>query len=340
MITRFRQLATLRITHAYDGGVSRDVDFAIPEETAAALRRGRMLSRVSGGVLCFLYEADAAGQPVVAAAGATLRVGLRPANPSFRNITDPAALPAAGIAYWRNRTVATDLDPMEAREPVGRVFSHALSDPARPVTVTVEDDAAHVLRSETVTAAQGRPAVSFELAGVDPGPLTVREVYPSGPPRTTRYLLHPELAREGLLGAVELAVPASFYTSPSPPAFEIALAARRETLRYYLVVTNYTVADFNQLNVDDTGFAEEQRPKIHFTKVPAGAFGPGELSTSVLGGGPGAQFVLFRSAAPVARQQRARRKIQLLRHNELLVEHLPQPRAEQPDANLILHIAR
>ena len=340
MMIQFRTLATLRITHAYHGGISRDVELAITEETAAVLRRGRMLARISGGVLHFLYEADDAGQRLVSAAGATLRIGLKLANPSFLNVTDPAALPPAGIAFWRNRTAPAALDAMEARALVGYIFEHPLADPARPVTVTVEDDGAHVLRSETVTAAQGRPAVSIDLTGVAAGPFTVREVYPSGPPRTTRYLLHPELARGSLIGVVELAVPEAFYTSPTPPAFEIAFTARSETLRYYLVVTNYSDFDFDRLAVTDAGFTEEGRPKIEFDKVLAGAFGPGELPTSVLGGEASARFVLFRSHAPVSRRERARRRIQLARHTDILVEHLPPPRAEQADANLIIHIAR
>jgi hypothetical protein len=137
---------------------------------------------------------------------------------------------------------------------------------------------------------------------------------------------------------VELAVANAFYTSP--PAFEIAFAARSDTLRYYLVVTNYSDFDFDRLRVVDNGWIEEQRPKIEFTRVFAGAFGPDELPTSVLGGDAGARFVLFRSNALVSRRERARRKIQLFRHTDILVEHLPQPRAERADANLIIHVAR
>jgi hypothetical protein len=340
MMIQFRQLATLRVTHAYSGGVARDVGLAIPEETAAGLRRGRMVAKVSDGVLYLLYEADDTGQRLVSAAGVTLRVGLTLESPAFRNVTDPASLPAAGIAFWRNRTTATALDAMEPRELVGHIFSHALSRADRPVTVTVEDDSARVLRSETVTAAQGLSTVSLDLTGADPGPLTVREAYLAGPAHLQNYLLHPELARENLIGVVDLTIPESFYTSPSPPAFEVAFVARSETLCYYLVVANYSDADFNRLIVNDAGFGDDGRPRIEFDKVPAGSFGPDELPTSVLGGDPSSQFVLFKSQALVTRQEPARRKIQLARNGDILIEHLPQPGAEQVDANLVIHVSK
>jgi hypothetical protein len=342
MRVQFRQLATLRVTHAYNGGISPDLDYAIPAETAAALRRGRLLAKVTGGVLYLLYEADDAGQPIVSAAGATLRIGLRLDNPVFRNVTAPASLPPAPqIALWRNRTSPTALDALEARALVGAVFKHPLADTARPVTVSAEDDTGRVLCTETLTAAHGGSTFAFDLTGIAPGPITVREVYDVGPPRLARYVLHPELARENLLGIVELAIPAAFYASPPPPpAFEIAFAARTETLRYYLVVTNYTDADFDKLAVADAGFAEEPRTKIEFDKVPAGSFGPGDLSPTTLGGEATSKYVLFKSKVPIARQERARRKIQLTKAPDVLFEHLPQLRAEQSDSNLIIHVSK
>jgi hypothetical protein len=50
--------------------------------------------------------------------------------------------------------------------------------------------------------------------------------------------------------------------------------------------------------------------------------------------------LLFRSQAPVARRQRGRRKIQLNRNGEVLIEHLPQPGAERATADLIVHLSK
>ena len=149
--------------------------------------------------------------------------------------------------------------------------------------------------------------------------------------------LEPELAREGVFGVVEVRIAAGLYDVPA--AFEIAFAARQETLRYYLVVRRYSDAELAQINVSDAGFGEEGRPEIKFTKVPAAAFAPDEIPPALLGGGD-AEVMLFRSQAPVARRQRGRRKIQLNRNGEVLIEHLPQPGAERPSSDLIVHLSK
>ncbi len=150
--------------------------------------------------------------------------------------------------------------------------------------------------------------------------------------------LDPELAREGVFGAVEVRIAASLYDAPA--AFEIAFAARQETLKYYLVVKRYSAAELDQLTVSDAGFDEEGRPEVRFTKVPAASFTPAEIPPALLGGGGDATVLLFQSQAPVARRQRGRRKIQLNRNGEVLIEHLPQPGAERATADLIVHLAK
>lgn len=147
----------------------------------------------------------------------------------------------------------------------------------------------------------------------------------------------PELARKGLFGVVEVRIAAGFYDAPA--AFEIAFAARQETLRYYLVVKRYTDAEIAQLTVADAGFNEDGRPEVRFTKVSAAAFTPAEIAPALLGDGD-ATVLLFRSQAPVARRQRGRRKIQLNRNGEVLIEHLPQPGAERPSSDLIVHLSK
>jgi len=150
-------------------------------------------------------------------------------------------------------------------------------------------------------------------------------------------LADPELVREGIFGLVEARIDAGFYAAPA--VFEIAFAAREETLRYYLVVKRYSTADIDQLTVADTGFTDDGRDEVRFTKVPAAAFTPAEIAPALLGGGD-ATVLLFRSQAPVARRQRGRRKIQLRRNGEVLVEHLPQPGAERATSDLIVHLSK
>lgn len=340
MMTWFRQLATLRATHAYNGGIARDIDLAIPMETAAVLRKGRILCRSSGGILHFLYEANEGGEAVVSATGTTLRVGLVLTSSAFRNVTDPATLPAAGIAFWCNRAVPTRLDAMQARTLVGSSFVHALSGSTRPVTVTVEDAWARTVRTEIVTEEQGSSTISIDLAGIDAGPVTVRETNAAGAPRETHYLLHPEWLPASLIGVVEVAIDASFYTGAAPPAFEVSFAARSETLNYYVVALNHSDADLERMVVSDVGFADDGRPKIEFTRMEAGAFGPEQLPISALGVDPSARHLLFTSRTPVTRQEIARRRIQLARNGAVVIEHLPQPSAARADANFIIHVTK
>ncbi len=280
MKTRFEKLFTLAVTHAYHGGICEDFSFVLPAEADRLVRRGRLLSRVRGGVLYVLFEADDAGQPRVPLWGETLRVGLRLDNPFFLNFTDPALPRSPRVWLYRNGAAPAALDPPEVRVLVGSV-----------------------------------PEGS-------PGPL-----HPE--------LLHPELLRAGVSGVVDIALDAGFPSSP--PAFAISFEARRETLKYYLVVEGYTGSEFERLKVTDRGYAEEDRPEIGFSPVleaPSDGLAPALLTSR------GARLAVCTSTAPVARRQRGRRKIQLSRNGEVLIDHLPQPGPERADATMILHLSK
>jgi hypothetical protein len=146
-----------------------------------------------------------------------------------------------------------------------------------------------------------------------------------------------ELLHEGLFGLAEIEIDAAFYDTP--PAFQIAFEAREETLKYYVVARNYAVAEFNELDVSDAGFAADARAQIAFDRVAASAFGADDLSAALLGD-PGARVTLFRSQAPVARRARARRRIQLARNTEVIISQLPQPGAAASTADLVIHLSK
>ena len=125
-----------------------------------------------------------------------------------------------------------------------------------------------------------------------------------------------ELLSAGLFGVVEIELGAGFYASP--PEFRIAFEAREETLKYYVVASNYQSAEFDELGVSDAGFAADARAQIEFDRVAAGDFGADDLPAALLGGGE-ARVALFRSHAPVARRANARRRIQLARDTEVII---------------------
>lgn len=146
-----------------------------------------------------------------------------------------------------------------------------------------------------------------------------------------------ELLREGLFCLVEIRVAAGFYAAP--PAFEIAFDARAETLKYYVVARDYTQAEFNQLAVTDAGFAADSRPQIRFDRIAASAFTSAELPASLLAAA-GERLTLFRSQQPVARQDKARKRIQLARNNDVIIAQLPQPGAAAATADLVVHLSK
>ena len=146
-----------------------------------------------------------------------------------------------------------------------------------------------------------------------------------------------ELFREGPFCLVEITVDAGFYAAP--PAFAVAFQARAETLKYYVVARNYTAGEFNQLDVSDAGFAADARPQIHFDRIPSSGFTSAEIPAAQLGDSD-ARVTLFRSQQPVARQDQARKRIQLARNNDVIIAQLPQPGAAAATADLVVHLSK
>jgi hypothetical protein len=217
------------------------------------------------------------------------------------------------------------------------VFGHALQDAARPATVTLSNAGGAVLETEQVTAGDGRTAVSFDLLGLPRGQLTLTEVYPGNVQKVTAYYLDAELRAEAVFAIVEVRLDAGFYAAPAD--LEIAFDAKQDTLKYYVVARNYSDADLAQLAVADAGFAEESRPQVTFTRVPAASFTAAEIPAALLAGTDG-KVVLFKSQAPIARRAGGRKKVQLKKNGEVLVQHLPHPAPESASADRIVHVSK
>lgn len=266
--TRLTTLFSLEVRHGYYGGACGDVDFVVPPDAAQLLRRARLLAKPIEGALHVFHHVDAgAGVPVRAAAGRTVRLGLRAHSPSFANITEGFE-PSAGALYYRNGAAADALD----------------------------------------------------------APVRVEQV-------------EPELRREGVFGVVDLAIAPSFYESA--PRFTIAFQARLETLRYYVVAKGFSNGDVDQLAVKDEGFGEPGHPdEVKFEKVPPEQLTADEKARTELLGSDGARVLLFRSLSAVARQQSGRKRIQLMRNSEPLIENLPQPGSERGTADLVVFLSK
>ncbi|WP_338864540.1 hypothetical protein [Myxococcus stipitatus] len=337
MSFHLRTLLTLSIAHGYYAGTCSDLGFVLPSDTAKLLDGGKLVARVREGVLHLLFDADPQGSPQVSLAGKTLRIGLKQLTPQFSNVTEGLPVSPA-LSHQVNSGPVDQLGAPVQATFVGQVFSWALTDEARPVTVSLRDAKGDTPRTQTVTAEDDRSSVSFDLTGLPPGAFVLSETTEAGTSTTSCYL-DPELQQEGAFAVVELRIDPGFYTTP--PAFRVAYAARQETLKYYLVADNYTQAEANLLSVTDAGFTEDSRPQLVFTRVASEDFTPADLPAGLLGGG-NAQVVLFKSQALVPRRQQARRKLQLVRTStgDVLIDHLPQPGADSPHADLIIHVLK
>ncbi|HEX2210891.1 MAG TPA: hypothetical protein VHG93_24620 [Longimicrobium sp.] len=335
MNVQFETLFTLRVAHTYYTGTCRDFAVLIPEQTAAAMRSGRLLAREVEGVLHVLYEADELGVPRVPIAGTTLRLGLRLLNPYFGNFTAlPAEFPARRLRY----TNAADPDTLAQAAGVtfvGDTFTHVLTQAGRPATVTLRDAGGAVLQQDAVTAEDGRTALSYDMRGRPAGPLTVEESFPGNVNASTALYLDPAL--RDAAAVVEVTIDDDFYGAP--PALQIAFEASAAVLSYYVVVDGYTNNEFNGLEVTDEGAGTEDRDPIVFARIASDGFTSTEIPASLLAPG-GERVVLFRSQGELARQERGRGRIQLSRQNDVLMANLPQPGVERAKADLIIHLSK
>jgi hypothetical protein len=336
MSTQFNILFTVAPAHAYYIDTCEDIRFILPRDAAQVLRNGKLLAKTRDGKLYVLFEASDGGAALAPIPGKTIRIGLQLANAYFSNFTEVAADFASTQLLYRNAAVPTALDAPANTRLVGQLFSHTLTDTPRPVIVTLKNAAGDTVQAETVTVADNRTGISCDLSGKPPGAYTIEETYPASTTEIACYS-DAELASAGVFAVLEVTIDPGFYTAPAN--FQIAFNARQETLKYYVVATNYPNGDFNQLSVVDAGFAEDGRPQINFTKVPSASFTPAEISPALLGNGS-AKIVLFRSQAVVARTQKPRKKIQLKKNNEVLVAHLPQPGPEKHNADLIIPVSK
>jgi hypothetical protein len=90
----------------------------------------------------------------------------------------------------------------------------------------------------------------------------------------------------------------------------------------------------------DAGFGSEGRPAIAFDRVPPAAFGAGHLAPELLDPSGSARIALFEAQAAVARRARGPSGLELHRNGTVLVSHLPQPGADRPDAQFVVHLTQ
>lgn len=322
MINRFRTLFTVRISHAYYDGVCRDFQFVLPNETVRILRGGRAMIKELEGVHHIIVEVDESNVPLGEFAGGRLRLGLKLVNPYFTNITSVGDDFASVVQVYGNRDNYKVLQPAETAVPVAARLIHPLAAAVRPVTVVLKNRIGEHLRREVIADAE-RTEVAFELGGISPGMFTVEE-YSSGYTESARYYLDPDLRRLGISGIIEIDVDERFY-SGEPPEFEIAFEARQERLVYQVIARNYGRADAEELSIVDSGSGK-----------PVNFAPPDFLPAD----NPADSVIVFTSDGLVSRRQQGRKRMQLMKKEDVLITHLPQPGADKADAKMTIHILK
>ncbi|SFP20208.1 hypothetical protein [Variovorax sp. 770b2] len=329
----FRPLWTVQVQHAFFGGACDAIEFIVPPSTQRALAGAHAIARQRDGRLHILYEANEGAQPLSPLAGRTFLFGLKPREPSFELITVPLGLPPGDAALWRNAPDADALTGPAAVRMSGEQLRIEPRSALRPLTLRLFD-ATDTQRAQAVLDIGNE-------AWTPPGLFTrgiwrIEEDDGNTLPQSWRLQVEPELI--GAWGLLELTVDAGHVAAGH--AFALAFAARSDTLRYYVVANRFGEAEFDQVQVLDNGFAAESRPAIQFNRVLPAAFGAGHLAPGLLDPSGGARIALFEAQASVARRARGPSGLELHRNGDLLIGNLPQPGADRPDAQFVVHLSQ
>jgi hypothetical protein len=337
---QFRLLFTVSISHNYYSQGCKDFSFIIPADSTQLLKNGKLIAKIHEGKLHILFAADETKKPLILLTEKTLRIGLKLLNPFFSNFTELDFDFNLYHPLYRNSTNPNALDTSQPITLVGQLFSHALTDAARPVTVILKNSEGQVLQTDTIAATNDRSTVSYDLTGQVAGAYTVEEFYPEST-KTVNYYSDFEFQQQRVFGIIEIAIADILYTNTTPPDFLIPFVAKQQTLKYYVLVNNYPDSEFDTLSVFDGG--EEGRSQINFTKILPAAFTKDDISPSLLGNGD-AKIALFKSQTAVTRQEKARKNIQLQKQKnggvEELIKHLPQPVADKANADQIVQLTK
>lgn len=337
MSTRFSTLLQLDIQHEFYGGGCPDFGLILPADCQRLLQRGRLLLKERDNRWHLLFEQDSDGEPLAMLAGQTLRLGLQLLNPYFDNFTSESLALAGEVPVYRNR-VTPDALAAPVRMPLcSGFYRHVIAQPQRPVTLQLRRSDAELLHSITITAADDRPSFAFDLRELPAGEYWIEEHYPGDVVTQTAIYADAELGQQAVAAVLELRLDATFYETA--PVLSLQFSAKQQALRFYLVVRNYSDAEFAQLSVSDHGFVEDGRSEIPFQRIASASFGAEEIPVELLAR-QGERVVLFRSQVAVGRQARPRRKLQLRRNGDILIEHLPQPGPDSAKAEQIVLVGK
>lgn len=334
MNTGFHTLWTIAVSHAFHGGVCDALAFVVPPATQEALKAMRAMAREIDGRLHVLIEQDTDGQALIDSTGRTLVFGLMPRSSSFVQYTGDMGLAKGQQALFANSVSidTVDAQPTGVRITSSRITITPLRD-ERPLTLRVIT--ANGLPKAHTTLAPTDASWQWD-AGMLQGEVQItEEAQPGVVLAQQRLFIAPGLT--DCWGVLSLTVSSDHMVHGHD--FTLALPAREDVLRYYVLVKPANQADFDSIQIQDQGAATDSRSPLTFTRhVPP--FGQGRLSPDLLDPGHTRQLVLFEASAPIARQARGPHGIALQRQGEVLIGDLPQPGADRSDAQFVVHLSK
>ncbi|WP_317932319.1 hypothetical protein [Halioxenophilus sp. WMMB6] len=334
MLTRFETLFTLAVTHEYYGGICPDFDFMVPASSERAARQGRILFKQRNHTLYCLYETDAGGNAINTISGIQLVIGLKLNSAYFANYSD---YQTTGLTpLYRNQLSINSLGPATSVALRGGNLTQTLASTERPVVVALKTAAGALADSVSLAADQPQTEVTFDCRALPDGLYQVEESY-SGSNPVSDYFISQELLSAGLFAIVQIAIDNSHYLTP--PAFTLPITAKQQLLKYYVVAKNYSPSEFNNLAISDTGFIDDGRGQIIFNKLTPAQFTSDDIDPSLLQNGSD-QLALFKSTTLQKRRQTPRRKLELNRNGDTLIDNLPTPGADQHKQELFIYLEK
>lgn len=325
----FRTLWTVEVRHGFWGGPTDALAFVVPPSTERRLAGLKALARASDGRLHVLAEVGADDAPLGALLGQTLVFGLAPRSSAFTLATAPDGI--TGTRVWDNAADADTLAGPRALAVTGSTPRLQATLATRPLTMRLLDAAGNEIARRVLGPGEDGWSPLLPLVRGD----HQLEEQAGGPALRRPLRVDPELA--GAWGLLALTVSADHAANGH--SFVLDFAARRDTLRYYVVAQRHDAEQFAQVGVVDTGADADGRDPIEFDRVERDALGDDHLAPALLDPAGSARIACFQARAAVARRARGPSGLQLHRNGTVLVGHLPQPGAERHDAQFVVHLS-
>jgi|GEM_PF-3166545 len=355
METLYRKLFHIDVLHGFytDGKCSDFTIFPI-SGCEQKLRNHQSVFRYTGNTCSiFFRKSSTSSGPIAALAqGTVLSFGMSLQNPFLFNYTDDLP-PRDKVMLFTNvntsggltSTVQSDgrikLNVLEARMS-GPIINHVI-DTNNGVTLVLRDaiGAGTVVTAKQHSAGSKGKEVAFDLTQYPAGLYILTE--DDGSPRKFYYYVDAELNGRPLVGLIRIVTPNFTYDENEltdkgkRPPYKVAFTARNGTWKYYIVSRKMSAADMiSQLRVVDNGFSasDDPHPQIVFNN-PANLAAADQLK-NVLAAGESA--VLVTSQAVVSWRQRARKKIELRKNGQAIIESLPNPDTGRPEPVMLIYV--